>query len=89
MRYEWHAAKAEANLAKHGVGFEAVHDFDWNHALVTRDRRRAYDQPRFIALGPIGDRIHVLVFAWRSGAIRVISLRKANVRERNFHETET
>ena len=83
MRFEWDARKADANLAKHGVSFESVREFDWSQAIIRRDDRRDYGEVRWIALAPIRNRIHVLVFTLRSGRVRVISLRKANRREQN------
>ncbi len=81
MEYEWHPAKAEANLAKHGVAFETVRGFDWGKAVTEEDRRWAYGEARFIAVAPIGDRLHVLIFTLRGSRLRVIGLRKANARE--------
>lgn len=86
MEYEWDPAKADANFLKHGVSFEDVVDFDWRLASTAPDDRRAYGEARFIAVGPIGDRLHVLIFTRRSGGIRVISLRRANDRESRRHE---
>ena len=79
--YEWDPRKAISNLEKHGVAFEDVVGFHWDEALVIPDRRQEYGEPRFLAYGLIGSRLHALVFTPRSGRIRVISLRKANSRE--------
>jgi len=85
LRYEWDEAKREASLAKHGVDFAAVEDFDWRRAVVEFDRRRNYGEEREIAVGWIGTRLHVLIFTRRAGAIRIVSLRKANDREVRRH----
>jgi len=81
--YQWDEAKAAGNLAKHGVGFEAVFGFDWSSAIITSDSRSDYGEDRFEAVGFIDDRLFVLIFTLRGSAVRVISLRKANKRERN------
>lgn len=81
MRYEWDEAKREANRDKHGVDFEAAFGFDWGLAIIDRDGRFAYREPRFIALGPIHGRLYALVFTPREDATRIISFRKANRRE--------
>ena len=57
-------------------------DFDFPSALILRDDRRDYGEARFIALGSIGRRLRVVVYIVIDGGIRVISLRKANARER-------
>jgi uncharacterized DUF497 family protein len=86
MEYEWNAAKAAANRRKHGVGFNAVLDFDWATALVVADERADYGEPRWLALGMIEDRLHSLAFTIRGNRIRVISLRAASRKERTLYE---
>jgi len=86
MDYEWAPVKAERNALKHGVFFEMAEGFDWNRATIMTDRRDDYGEPRFIAIGPIEARLHVLVFTPRGTKIRVISLRKANEREKLRYE---
>ena len=80
MEYEWDQSKATANAAKHGVTFADVAKFDWDSAIATRDMRHTAED-RQIALGLVGNRLHVLVYTQRGTACRVISFRKANRRE--------
>jgi len=63
------------------VSFDLVASFDWRTAIEAEDTRYDYGETRMQALGMIDGRYHVLVYAWRNGRIRVISLRKANERE--------
>lgn len=86
MRFEWDEGKRAANLAKHGVDFVAVENFDFASALILTDDRKEYGQERRNALGLIGTRLHVLTFTWREKSVRVISLRKANAREVKSYE---
>lgn len=86
MEYEWNEGKREANRIKHGVDFAAAEQFDWDSAILAEDRRRNYGEPRYIALGPIKARVHVLVFTRRGTVIRVIGLRKVNPREVGIYE---
>lgn len=86
MEYEWDETKARANLVKHKIDFSEVIDFDWETAIETYDDRADYGEERWIALGLIGDKLCVLIYTLRSDKIRVISLRKANKRERIFYE---
>ena len=79
--YEWDPEKAAGNLAKHGVAFEEVEGFDWAGAIEAEDTRYDYGEVRMQALGKIGGRYHVLVYARRGDRLRIISLRKANRRE--------
>lgn len=55
---------------------------DFESALFILDDRYSYGEERIQVLGMIGDRLHVFVFTPRGGALRAISLRKANLRER-------
>ncbi|MDX3894870.1 BrnT family toxin [Pusillimonas sp.] len=63
------------------MDFHEVAAFDWDNALVKIDTRRDYGELRWIALGLIKRRLHVMVYSRRSDTIRLISLRKANRRE--------
>jgi uncharacterized DUF497 family protein len=86
VTFEWDEAKAAANLALHGVAFDAARDLDWSSSVVLADDRRDYGEDRFIALGLIAARVHVCVYTVRAGHIRIISLRKANRRETMFYK---
>jgi uncharacterized DUF497 family protein len=73
--------KNRRNIAERNLSFERVGAFEWRTAVVHRDQRRDYGEERFVALGNLDGRLHVLVFTQRSLDIRVISLRRANRRE--------
>jgi hypothetical protein len=82
LDFEWDAAKAEANEAKHGVPFEvAKRVLDDSACVVLEDARQDYGEERFVALGMINGRIYVIAFTWRGGTCRIISARKANAGE--------
>lgn len=78
--------KCEKNIALRGISFDLATDFDWSSALIVEDTRKDYGEPRFQALGSIGERLHSLVFTPRAGDVHVISLRKANKREVKRYE---
>lgn len=86
MLYEWDEQKRTANKARHRVDFLVVVDFDWDSALVAPDDRNDYGEERFVSIGPINGRLHILIFTRREAAVRVISLRKANQREVKQYE---
>ncbi len=90
MELEWDDAKAAANRAKHGVSFEfAVRIFGDPHRLEIEDERFAYGEARAITLGQIDGCVFVVVCTWRGGRCRMISARKANVREsRRYHDLQ-
>jgi len=74
-------AKSEWNRRNRGLPFERAADFDYSSALLIVDTRRAYGEIRYVALGDLDSRLHVLCFTETQEGIRVISLRKANARE--------
>ena len=75
-------AKNEANILERGLPFSLVKDkFDWGTALIGEDTRRDYGERRYEALGYVGLRLHVVVYAPATNSVRVISFRKANKRE--------
>ena len=85
MTYEWDSDKATANLVKHGVAFDNAKDFSWDLAVGWIDDRADYGELRRIAVAPLRGRLHVMVFTKRGERIRIISLRKANLREMESH----
>lgn len=81
MRIRFDSRKNERNIRDRGLSFECAAKFDFEQALVFVDDRRDYGEVRYVGMGPIGGRLHVLCFTETNDGIRVISLRKANARE--------
>jgi uncharacterized protein len=88
VQHGWDEAKRAVNLAKHGVDFAEAEGFDWSAALVRADVRAGYGEARLVAMAPIGDRLHVLVFTIRRRGLRIISLRRASTKELKRYEAE-
>ena len=87
IQYEWDEAKRRANLERHGVDFAMVAAFDWSDVFTADQTVRG--ERRRVTSGFIGVRLYVLIWTRRLGRTRVISLRKANKRERDAHEKAT
>ena len=83
---EWDEDKRRKTLEARGIDFAAMEDFDWSLSVTRIDRRRAYGEARYISVGNIGGSLHVAVWTERAGNRRLISLRKANTRERKAYE---
>ena len=81
MRVHFDPAKSERNIRNRGLSFESAADFDFESALVSVDDRLEYGETRYVALGMLAERLHVLCFTEAGDGIRVISFRKANSRE--------
>ena len=78
--YEWDELKRVTNLAKHSVDFSSMDAFEWESAIQRLDD--SCPEPRFVAVGYIDDRLHVVVFTERGDRIRLVSLRRATASER-------
>jgi uncharacterized protein len=65
--YEWDGGKRASNLSKQGIDFAIADNFNWQAAIIEPDRRFDYREARFIAIGPVGTRLHVMVFTARFG----------------------
>ena len=90
MRYVWDPAKAEANLAEHGVSFaEAVTVLEDDFAL-TREDPDSQGEQRFVTLGMSSfANLLVVVYTYREAdGIRIISAWKANRRQRLRYEQD-
>ena len=88
MRFEWDSKKNHVNQDKHGISFETASLIFLDEARVIRpDTRFEYAEARWITLGSISNRIHVVVYCERGAHVmRIISARKANKRERTYYE---
>ena len=83
MRITYDPAKNLRNIAERSLSFDQAEEFDFETALIHVDERRDYGETRYVALGYLEGRLHVLCFAEAPAGIRVISFRKANSREVN------
>ena len=93
--FEWNAAKAESNLAKHGVGFEAARRvFDDAFAFERCDFDSAQGEIQYVITGMVNDVIltvvYTVVYTERGERIRIISARKATKHEQEeYYRSQT
>ncbi len=83
--FEYDPDKSAANLAKHGIDFEAV------QALWTDDLRLVVDtqflsEPRQLVIGWIDGKVWTAVVTMRGEAIRIISVRRSRDEEVRRYE---
>jgi len=89
MRFEWDLRKEAVNRRKHGVGFrEAATVFGDPLATTFPDVDHSALEERFLTIGTSASGRLLVVAHTESGAgeIRIISVRKATRREREFYE---
>lgn len=92
LHFEWNGKKAAANLRKHKVSFrEAQSVFFDESARMIDDPDHSESEQRFILLG-FSFALRILVvhhtYRPRTGAIRLISARKATRTERAYYRRQ-
>ena len=78
--------KRNKALAERGLDFADVAWVDRDTAFTLEDTRADYAEARFVTMAQIHNRLCVFAWRQRGEAFRVISLRKANERERTKYE---
>ena len=85
MPIEFDAAKRTATLEARGLDMARADEVLAGATLTGEDDRRDYGEDRFITIGFLDDTMVVLVWTPRGGAHRIISMGKANERERTLY----
>lgn len=88
--FEWDDAKSEVCFQSRGFDFAfAARAFFDPDRLVEADTRHSYEEDRFQLMGKIEGCLFVVVYTPRYGVLRIISARKANLREVRHYEDST
>ena len=83
--FEFDEDKSKANLAKHGIDFEAVQEL-WQDPDLLEIQAKADGESRFLIIGRIGAKHWSAVVTYRDERIRLISVRRARKREVELYE---
>lgn len=76
-----------SRVSRKGFDFACVaHAFLDPGRVIRADQRHEYGEERLQMLGQVQRRVFHVVFMMRGAAIRIVSARKANLREVNDHE---
>lgn len=78
MQITFDPAKNTRNVAERRLSFDLVSQFDFATSAIQQDTRSDYNEPRYVAIGFVAARLHVVCFTPTAEGIRVISFRKAN-----------
>ena len=85
MNLEFDQVKRDNTLLERGLDFaRAVEVFDDLH-FTGQDKRMDYEEDRFITVGWLDDDMIVMVWTPRGEVRRIISMRKANDREKTLY----
>ena len=85
MQFSYDATKDQANIEKHGVSLGLATELDWDSLFALEDTRKEYGEARFIGFALLSERLYCVVFTDRGESRRIISLRKANDKEKMFY----
>ncbi len=85
MKIEFDEAKRAATLEVRGLDMARSGEVFEGTSLTVQDERKDYGERRFLTIGFLDDDMVILVWTPRRNAQRIISMRKANGRERELY----
>ena len=85
MRLEFDPDKRNKTLEERGLDFARLAEVFEGLHYTGQDTRMSYPEDRFITVGWLDNRLVVLVWTPRGEVRRIISLRKANDREKALY----
>lgn len=84
MKITFDPEKRAATLRRRGVDFLDSMEVFLGRKFEFRDDRSDYGEVRMITVGYLRDRMMIVVWTQRGDARRIISMRKANEREKTY-----
>lgn len=89
MRIEYDHRKRQITLEERGLDFaDAPLVFAGSRRITWTDNRQEYEEDRLITMGELAGRLVIIVYTDRADATRIISMRKANEREKRWFEEQ-
>ncbi len=85
MKLEFDQAKRKKTLLERGLDFARAAEVFVSVHLTGQDIRQSYAEDRWITVGYLDQRLVVIVWTLRGEARRIISMRKANEREKAYY----
>ena len=85
MRIEFDEAKRAETIKARGLDMARAADVLAGATLTVEDDRQDYGEVRYITVGFLDEAMVVLVWTRRDDAHRIISMRRANERERRLY----
>ena len=87
IEYEWDEDKRLSNLERHGLDFRSAYLVYENPDKLTLKSRYSHE-PRLVDIAEVEGRAVVLVYTFRSEAVRCISFRYAKRKERRIYDEQ-
>jgi len=85
VNLEFNKVKRDKTLQERGLDFARANEIFAGFHFTGQDNRESYEEHRFITVGYLDDRSIVLVWTPRGEVRRIISMRKANDREKAIY----
>ena len=85
MRFIWSDSKRRQNLARHGIDFVDVPAVFEGPTYTFEDDRFEYLEQRYVTLGLLAGIVVSIVHMETPDEIRIISFRKATIREQKVY----
>ncbi|TAM74742.1 MAG: BrnT family toxin [Candidimonas sp.] len=86
MEIAFDPVKNRRNIVERGLGFSRAAEMDFETTIFFIDERKDYGEIRHIVVGYLDSRLHILCYVECDTGIRVISFRKANMREAHRYD---
>ena len=84
--FEYDLAKSEANLAKHGIDFNAAQEL-WDDPNLIEIPALVADEPRYLIVARLGHKHWSAVITYRARNVRIISVRRSRRSEVALYES--
>ena len=85
VQLEFDSIKRDKTLAERSLDFSRAGDVFAGKHFTAPDERQEYAEDRFITVGVLDARLVVVIWTPRGEVRRIISMRKANDREKSFY----
>lgn len=86
MIFEFDPIKSRSNKEKHGIDFDEAQAL-WNDPDLLEIPAKTIDEKRFLVIGKINGKHWSAVITYRTGTIRIISVRRARNEEIELYES--
>jgi hypothetical protein len=85
MEFEFDREKSHVNKEKHGIDFVEAQDL-WEDSDGSGFPARSDDEPRYALIAERNGKIWVAFYTLRESKIRIISVRRARKKEKDYYE---
>ena len=86
MEFEFNEAKSKSNKAKHGIDFIEAQALGDDPELLEVPLK-TQDEPRSMMIGKIDDKLWSAIITNRGQRVRVISVRRSRIEEKELYES--